>query len=65
MRRGTSGQTFALRQRPVRQTQRRAIRTGIVGSQQIEVLSGLAAGDQVVVSAPADLKTGQTVTGQP
>jgi RND family efflux transporter MFP subunit len=39
----------------------RNLRTGIAGGGKVEVLSGLAPGDTVIVDAPADLKDGDRV----
>ncbi len=41
---------------------RRAVKTGGVDGDRFEVLAGLAAGDRVVISPPATLVTGATVT---
>lgn len=43
---------------------RRAVRTGIAGTDSIEVLAGLAAGETVIVSPPADLAENQRVKGK-
>ena len=42
---------------------RRAVRTGIAGTDKVQVLSGLAAGDSLIDSPPADLAEGQRVRG--
>lgn len=39
----------------------RQVRTGIAGADKVEVVSGLAAGDTVIVNPPADLKDGDRV----
>ena len=45
--------------------QRRAVRTGIAGTDTIEILSGLAAGDTVVVAPPEGLADGQRAAATP
>jgi RND family efflux transporter MFP subunit len=40
---------------------RRDVATGITGTEKVEVLSGLAAGDAVIVNAPEDLEDGDKV----
>lgn len=41
--------------------ERRAVRTGIAGTEKVEIVSGLAAGDRVVVNAPEGLEEGDRV----
>lgn len=41
--------------------ERRAVRTGIAGTERIEILSGLAAGDRVIVNPPEGLEDGDRV----
>lgn len=43
---------------------RRAVRTGITGTENIEIVAGLQAGETVVVSPPADLAEGQRIKGK-
>jgi RND family efflux transporter MFP subunit len=42
--------------------ERRAVRLGAVSGNDVEVVSGLSAGERVVVEGPEDLADGQTVT---
>jgi RND family efflux transporter MFP subunit len=49
---------FVLKQDRV---ERRAVRAGLEEGDQVEVLSGLSAGEQVVVEGPVDLKDGDRV----
>lgn len=49
---------FVLKQDRV---ERRAVRAGLEEGDQVEVLSGVSAGEQVVVEGPADLKDGDRV----
>ncbi len=49
---------FVLKQDRV---ERRAVRTGLEEGDEIEVLSGVSAGDRVVVEGPVDLKDGDRV----
>ena len=44
--------------------ERRAVRAGLEEGDQVEVLSGVSAGEQVVVEGPADLKDGDRVKVQ-
>jgi RND family efflux transporter MFP subunit len=44
--------------------ERRAVRAGLEEGDQVEVLSGVSAGEQVVVEGPADLKDGDRVRVQ-
>jgi multidrug efflux pump subunit AcrA (membrane-fusion protein) len=49
---------FVLKQDRV---ERRAVRAGLEEADQIEVLSGVSAGDRVVIEGPVDLKDGDRV----
>ena len=44
---------------------KRAVRTGISGTDKVQVLSGLSAGDTLIDNPPADLAEGQRVRGKP
>lgn len=43
---------------------RRAVRTGIVGADSVEIVSGLKAGETVILSPPEGLAEGRRVSGQ-
>ena len=42
--------------------ERRAIKAGTTEGDQVEIVSGVTAGEQVVVDAPATMKDGDRVT---
>nr|WP_246447873.1 efflux RND transporter periplasmic adaptor subunit [Novosphingobium flavum] len=56
------GQVWTIR---AGKAERRAVKTGITGSDNVEILSGLAAGDTVIVYTPSDLAPGRRVKARP
>lgn len=56
-----NGQSYVLVVGPENVVERRAVRTGGLDGERMEVLAGLASGDRVVVSPPPELKPGMKI----